>query len=63
MWKGGVLAENRSFEEQLALRKAVDAAKQLLMERYGMAQGDAFEFLQEAVRTEQVRGGMSPVKW
>jgi AmiR/NasT family two-component response regulator len=39
--------ENSSLAEQLATRKLVDRAKGVLMDRHGMAEADAFRFVQK----------------
>ena len=39
--------ENSSLTEQLATRKLVDRAKGILMDKHGMAESDAFRFVQK----------------
>jgi response regulator NasT len=39
--------ENSSLAEQLATRKLVDRAKGILMDKHGMAESDAFRFVQK----------------
>ena len=39
--------ENSSLAEQLATRKLVDRAKGILMDKHGMAEADAFRFVQK----------------
>jgi response regulator NasT len=40
--------ENSSLAEQLATRKLVDRAKGVLMDKHGMAESDAFRFVQKS---------------
>ena len=40
--------ENSSLTEQLATRKLVDRAKGILMDRHGLAESDAFRFVQKS---------------
>ena len=45
--------ENKSLEEQLETRKVVDRAKGMLMDRYSMAEADAFSFIQRTAMRER----------
>ncbi len=46
--------QNRSLEEQLETRKAVDRAKGTLMDRHGMSESDAFSFIQRTAMQERL---------
>ena len=43
----------RELEEQLEARKAVDRAKGLLMDNHGLAEADAFAFVQKTAMSER----------
>ncbi|MGH9137125.1 MAG: ANTAR domain-containing response regulator [Acidimicrobiales bacterium] len=47
--------ENNTLAEQLETRKLVDRAKGILMDRYGMAEADAFRFLQKTAMDERLK--------
>jgi response regulator NasT len=47
--------EVASLEEQLAIRKVVDRAKGMLMDRYGMSENDAFAYIQKTAMFERVK--------
>ncbi len=46
-------SQNRNLEEQLEVRKVVDRAKGMLMDRHGLAEGDAFRFIQQTAMRER----------
>ncbi len=46
-------SENRSLEDQLETRRVVDRAKGMLMDRFGMREGDAFRFIQQTAMRER----------
>jgi response regulator NasT len=49
--------ENSSLVEQLAIRKLVDRAKGILMDRHGLTEAEAFRFVQKtAMDTRQGLG-------
>ena len=53
--------ENSSLAEQLATRKLVDRAKGILMDKHGMAEAEAFRFVQKtAMDTPHGRWPTSP---
>ncbi len=53
-------SENRSLGEQLEIRKVVDRAKGMLMDRHGKSEGDAFRFIQQtAMRERQTMKGVA----
>ena len=43
----------RELEEKLEVRKAVDRAKGVLMDRHGLAEADAFAFVQKTAMSER----------
>lgn len=45
--------QTKSLEEQLEIRKIVDRAKGLLMDRHGMTESDAFAFIQKTAMHER----------
>jgi AmiR/NasT family two-component response regulator len=45
--------ENKTLEEQLETRKVVDRAKGLLMDQHGMAEQEAFSFIQRTAMRER----------
>ncbi len=47
-------SENRSLEEQLETRRIVDRAKGRLMDAHGMAEADAFSFIQRTAMRERL---------
>jgi AmiR/NasT family two-component response regulator len=47
-------SENRSLEEQLETRRIVDRAKGRLMDRHGMAEAEAFSFIQRTAMRERL---------
>ena len=46
-------SQTKSLEEQLEIRKIVDRAKGLLMDRHGMTESDAFSFIQKTAMHER----------
>jgi two-component system, response regulator PdtaR len=46
-------SQTKSLEEQLEIRKIVDRAKGLLMDRHGMTESDAFSFVQKTAMHER----------
>jgi response regulator NasT len=46
--------QTQSLEDQLETRKVVDRAKGLLMDRHGMAEADAFSFIQKKAMAERM---------
>jgi two-component system, response regulator PdtaR len=47
--------EAADLSERLETRKLVDRAKGLLMDRYGMSEGDAFRFLQKSAMDHRLK--------
>ena len=47
--------EVRGLEEQLETRKVVDRAKDILMDRHGLSEQDAFSFIQKRAMTERTK--------
>ena len=47
-------AQTASLEEQLETRKVVDRAKGILMDKHGMAEGEAFSFIQKRAMGERI---------
>ncbi|HLM64468.1 MAG TPA: response regulator [Acidimicrobiales bacterium] len=47
-------AQTASLEEQLETRKVVDRAKGILMDQHGMAEGEAFSFIQKRAMGERI---------
>ena len=45
--------QTKSLEEQLEIRKIVDRAKGLLMDRHGMTESDSFSFIQKTAMHER----------
>jgi response regulator NasT len=48
-------SEVRGLEEQLEVRKVVDRAKGLLMDRHGLNENDAFSFIQKTAMRERTK--------
>ncbi len=48
-------AEVQSLEEQLEARKAVDRAKGILMDQYGLTEAAAFSFVQKRAMSERTK--------
>ena len=44
-----------TLEEQLETRKVVDRAKGILMDRHGMSEGDAFDWIQRTAMDARVK--------
>jgi response regulator NasT len=47
-------AQTASLEEQLETRKVVDRAKGILMDKHGMAEAEAFSFIQKRAMGERI---------
>jgi two-component system, response regulator PdtaR len=47
-------AQTASLEEQLEARKVVDRAKGILMDKHGMAEAEAFSFIQKRAMGERI---------